>query len=1166
MTITRFERKAPHMRKVTSYAALLLTGAAVAQVSAQQVDWPSTRIVHPKQSVIGPYNAVFLSGSDGIERPAQGYVAGETLSGMPQWTLRAWIKPTAVPTGLVPVAAIGKPGSATARAFALEDGRPRFTLSGKTVKGGGAITPDRWHLLVATGDGATVRFYVDGRAAGTMQAEAAPPAAIVALGPRLAGLPGFAGRIAGVTLEPKMLSASQIAALGKTVPDEALIRFEDASPSWPLQVKTQYGLTTPQPTWELPTSKAPFPQPRAKPVSTAPALQPTREGHYAVNAWRLIDAPAVQAGGATISQPGFDAARWHAATVPGTVLTTLVDRGVYPDPTIGLNNMAIPESLSRQAYWYRTEFTLPATPAKRLTLTFDGINYAAQVWVNGSPVGDVKGAFIRGTFDVTERLRPGQRNSVAVLISPPPHPGIAHEQSLAGGRGDNGGALMSDGPTFGASEGWDWIPGVRDRNMGLWQGVDLAATGIVTIGDPAISTRLPRPDNSVADVSIDVPVTNHGTTPTTATVRAAFDDVTVEQTVTLPAGATQVARFTPGSFPQLAVQKPKLWWPNGYGDPALHTLNLSVASDQAVSDRRSLDFGMRSVTYELSSLDTAGALRRVLVDSALAHDLGKPVIDERHPALRKVRGGWANSLMPGAETSPAVQSLPEDPLSPQMVLRVNGVRIAARGGNWGMDDMMKRVGTDRLAPYFRLHREAGMNIIRNWMGQSTEEAFYALADRNGLMVLNDFWESTQDNDAEAQDVPLFVANARDVVRRYRTHPSIVLWFGRNEGVPQPVLQTALQDMVWQEDGTRIYKGNSRVINLGGSGPYEWHPPEDYFTSYPHGFAIEVGTSSFPTLESWQRTVPAADRWPISDTWVYHDWHQERGVSMASFMKALETEFGAPRDLADFERKAQMLNYESYRAIFEGFTAGLWTTNSARMLWMTHPAWPSSDFQIYSSDYDTHAAFYGTKKGAEPVHVQMNQPDRTVVMANTTQAMLRGVTVRARVTDLAGTLVTTREQTVDVPANQTVSTFQLALDPALAKGPVLVRVEAVGADGGRLSENFYWQAAKPADLRVMEAMPKVALKANAQAGSAANGERTVTVALSNPSKTPALQAKLTLFDAKGVQVLPAYFSDNYVSLLPGESRTVTVRYPGNRGAATVRLRGWNVVEASVRGTR
>jgi hypothetical protein len=429
------------------------------------------------------------------------------------------------------------------------------------------------------------------------------------------------------------------------------------------------------------------------------------------------------------------------------------------------------------------------------------------------------------------------------------------------------------------------------------------------------------------------------------------------------------------------------------------------------------------------------------------------------------------------------------------------------------------------------------------------------------MVLNDFWESTQDNDAEAQDVPLFVANARDVVRRFRTHPSIVLWFGRNEGVPQPALQEALQDVVWQEDGTRLYKGNSRIINLGGSGPYEWHDPADYFTSYTHGFAVEVGTSSFPTLESWQRTAPAADRWPINDTWVYHDWHQERGVSMATFMKAMDTEFGPARDLADFERKAQMLNYESHRAIFEGFNAGLWTTNSARMLWMTHPAWPSTDFQLYSSDYDTHAAFYGAKKGSEPVHVQMNLPDRRVLMVNTTQVAVAGVKVMARVTDLSGRMLLTRTQDVTVPVNGVAEAFTLDLTEPLRQGPVLVRLEALAAEGRRLSENFYWQAGKPEDLRALTEMPMATLALRAQDGAAANGERELRIGLTN-GPTPALQTKLTLFDGKGEQILPAYFSDNYVSLLPGETRQVSVRYPAARGPATVRIRGWNVAAATI----
>ncbi len=232
--------------------------------------------------------------------------------------------------------------------------------------------------------------------------------------------------------------------------------------------------------------------------------------------------------------------------MPGTVLTTLVDRGVYPDPAVGLNNLSIPETLARQDYWYRTEFDTPAEAAGRqMWLTFNGVNYSAEVWVNGRMTGTMKGAFIRGRFPVT--LAAG-RNAIAVRVSPPPHPGIAHEESMTAGVGENGGVQMMDGPTFVATEGWDWIPSVRDRNTGLWQGVTLAATGPAVMGDPQVVTTLPKPDNSVADVEIAVPVTNNGQAPVTTTVRAVFDDVVVEKPVTVAPGQTIRAVLSPANF------------------------------------------------------------------------------------------------------------------------------------------------------------------------------------------------------------------------------------------------------------------------------------------------------------------------------------------------------------------------------------------------------------------------------------------------------------------------------------------------------------------------------------------------------------------------------------------------------------------------------------------
>jgi hypothetical protein len=1144
---------------------LLAGSLALAGVApAQQVDWHSPRLPRPRLDTIGPYNARFIAGGDGIARPAQGYADGEMLLPAPRWTLSAWIKPERRSPGRIVVGGLGVPGQAGSRALALADGRAALLLGDTMLVGGSPLPLGGWHHVAATDRDGELRLFLDGKPVARGRAPASAPAALVVIGPRTAGEPGFTGAVAALTYAPRVDPADVVVA-ARQAPDDDLVAFEDASPSWPLQVRTQYGEAVPQRAWTLPHGNAPFSRPSAIPVPDRPALDPAVDGRFAVNGWRMAEAPGVTTDGAAVSRPGFDAGRWYAATVPGTALTTLVDRGIYPDPRIGLNNMAIPERLARQDYWYRTEFAVPVDLAgKRLELAFNGVNYAARVWVNGHAVGDIKGAFVRGRFDVTGSLRPGQRNAIAVRVSPPPHPGIPHEQSMTAGRGENGGAMQIDGPTFSSTEGWDWIPGVRDRNTGLWQDVELAATDAVTLGDPQVVTTLPKPDNSVAEVEIDVPVTNTGPAALATVVRAAFDDVVVEQPVTVPAGATVAVALRPAEHPALRVTHPRLWWPNGYGDPALHDLRLSAAVGGAVSDARELRFGMRQVTYELSSLDSGGDLRRVEVDLARARQLGTPIIDERHQSLRKVPGGWADSLFPGAERSPAVVPGYSDPrLSPHLVLHVNGVPIAARGGNWGMDDMMKRVDRARLEPYFRLHREAGMNIIRNWMGQSTEEAFYSLADQYGLMVINDFWESTEDNDAEAEDVPLFVANARDTVRRFRNHPSIVLWIGRNEGVPQPILETALQDMVWREDGTRLYKGSSRIINFAGSGPYNWREPTGYFTDFAKGFAVEVGTYSFPTREAWARAVPAADRWPINDTWAYHDWHQERAVAVTSFTEALALRFGAPTSLDDFERKAQMLNYESHRAIFEGFNAGLWTTNSARMLWMSHPAWPSTDFQIYSWDYDTHASFYGAKKGLEPVHVQMNLPDRHVIMVNTTRRPLTGVTVHARAVTLDNKPVFTGQRTLDVPANGTADVLPLDLGAALATGPLLIRLEAIASDGSRVSDNLYWQASAPAALRALTGMPNARLTATVSTAGVDGGERVVVVDLANAGATPALEAKLTLFDTNGKQILPAYFSDNYVSLLPGEARRITVRYPQQSGAAIVQLRGWNVADETIR---
>jgi hypothetical protein len=501
-------------------------------------------------------------------------------------------------------------------------------------------------------------------------------------------------------------------------------------------------------------------------------------------------------------------------------------------------------------------------------------------------------------------------------------------------------------------------------------------------------------------------------------------------------------------------------------------------------------------------------------------------------------------------------------LAPYLVIRVNGVPIAARGGSWGTDDLLKRIGRERLEPYFRLHQAANLNIIRNWLGQNTEEVFYDLADEYGLLVLNDFWASTQDFQVEPQDPQLFLANAREVLLRYRNHPSIAVWFGRNEGVPQPIINEGLAELIASLDGTRHYTGSSNMVNLQGSGPYNYRPPVQYFTELARGFSVEVGTPSLATLESLEATLPAADRWPISDTLAYHDWHFGGNGDVASFMSTLERQFGAPTSLADFERKAQMMNYVSYRAVFEGFQAHLWTRNSGRLLWMTHPSWPSNHWQIYSSDYDTQASYYGVKSACEPVHVQMNLPDYSLAVVNTTRQDHRDLTLTSRVIALDGRLLARHTTKVSATANSTITLPSLNLAPALAtEGLVLVVLTLDERGGARISENIYWQGADDQSHQKLNSLAPQSVSVATQT-TLEGGQTVVSVTLENRGSIPALATKLTVVDSSGKRVLPVLYSDNYLTLLPHEPRKVDIHCPVGGRCAQIQLRGWNVVPATM----
>ena len=820
---------------------------------------------------------------------------------------------------------------------------------------------------------------------------------------------------------------------------------------------------------------------------------------------------------------------WYDASVPETVLTTLVRQGVYPDPYYGLNNMVIPEDLCRSNWLYFNHLKLDSTQlsAKTLELLFNGINYRAEIIFNGKKLGHIDGAFTRGRFDITGLAK--ERNLLIVRILPPPNPGIPHEQSARTGRGPNGGVLCLDGPTFICSEGWDWVPGVRDRNIGIWQDVRLIATSGIALGDVQVITGLPLPSTDYADIIVKVPVKNALPEDKTVVLEASADGLQLRGEVLVKAGASAEAVL------RGRMEHPRLWMPVGYGEPNLYTLDVRCLSGGEVSDSRSIRFGVREFSYELT-VDAPGqkGLR-------IEYDPSQGDIFEN----LKLRGVGQGVEVPSLRKDVDVTSLhllEDDGMSPYLVIRVNGVRIFCRGGNWGMDDMCKRVSRERLEPYFKLHRAAGFNMIRNWTGENTEEVFYALADEYGLLVWNDFWISSEGYNLNPQDEPLFLANATDVVRRFRNHPSIAIWCPRNEGYAPASLDTALSEMIAREDGTRRYHPNSRYCNLRSSGP--WHyirNASEYYTDRAAGFNTELGSPSFPTAASMKKFLPEEDRWPVCDAWHYHDFHPE----VKLFEDALYDMYGAPDGLEDFCRKAQMMGYDSYRAMFESWNSRMWDNTSGVLLWMSHPAWPSVEWQTYSWDCETMGSWFGARKACEPLHIQMNLHDRKVVVLNTTAADCKGLSACAEVYDLKGKcLLRSDLGHFDVSANSLHSLSELKL-PSL-KGVVLVRV-LLRKGNDVVSQNDYLLARDGKYLE-LNSLPTVSLKVKAM--GAGRWE------VRNASKVPAIGVKLSLMK-DGIQVLPAIFSDGYFNLLPGEKRTLSVEC-SEEGPFTILTEGYNVL--------
>jgi hypothetical protein len=906
------------------------------------------------------------------------------------------------------------------------------------------------------------------------------------------------------------------------------------------------GLRTPQSKSELPQGKAPYQTPVRKVKKDIPAkLLPAETGEWIIaEGWELSESTPVIESKQSIFDHNYNTSGWYNATVPGTVLTTLVEQGVYPDPYFGLNNLAIPDTLCRMDWWYRISFEIPqGLTGKQIGLLFNGINYKAEVFLNAKKLGNIAGAFIRGEFDITEILDYSGKNILAVHILPPNNPGIPHEQSMIAGQGLNGGQLSLDGPTFISSIGWDWIPGIRDRNIGIWQDVRLVVNEDVVIIDPQIISNLALPDTSKADITLRALLRNKTNRPANGVFTASLEGMVKEIPYDLQALEEKTVETT------MVLNRPKLWWPNGYGGQPLYHMELAAKSGDVVSDAQTVRFGIREMSYELMVHSPANGNCRVeFVPVDMMAD-GRPVFDYDNRVRLETEKFFIPALRKDVDEAGLIRLPQNDPVGAYLVVKVNGVRIFCRGGNWGMDDGMKRSSRDRLEPYVRLHREAGFNMIRNWTGESAQESFYSLCDEYGMLVWNDFWITTDDT-VSPNDQDLFMRNATDAVRRFRNHPSIALWCPRNEGFAPKGLSERLTFMLAKEDPTRHYHGQSRFLNMGTSGPWGYYKdPSRYYTDNAKGFNTEMGSFAVPVAGTVRKFIAEEDLWPINDVWAYHDMHC-KSQNFPDFIDAVNR-YGQAAGMEEFAKKSQMVTYDAWRNMLEAWNSKMWGNTTGLLLWMSHPAWPSMIWQTYTYDYETPGSYFGAKKACEPLHVQMNLPDNDIMVVNTTRNSYENLDIAVTYYDLSGKQIHKEQKKTGTVANGVTGCFTPS-PKVFLPDVYLIRLELKNKNTV-LSVNDYWKVSGTEACHQFNTLgiPGISMKAVRKGGK-------ILLEIRNNSNIPAVAVKLYAKNADGGNILPAYFSDGYFNLLPKENRKVEVQLPVNTGC-TITAEGYNFTE-------
>ena len=851
--------------------------------------------------------------------------------------------------------------------------------------------------------------------------------------------------------------------------------------------------------------------------------------------WALQSSATTHASGDVLSTSSYHPQGWTPIRVPTTVVAALVKANIFPDPTIAMNLRKLPgvdypiginfatlpmpaSSPFAVSWWYRTPFDIPvATSGRHVQLHFDGINYRANIWLNGQRIADtssIAGSWRSYVFDITSRLNPDAHNALAVEVFAPTEKDLAF--------------------TFA-----DWNPMPPDKDMGIFRKVFLTFSGPVTLSSPSISSQLNSPANDRAQISITAQATNTTDQPLQGILRGTLGDVSFEQPVALAPGEIKDVNFEARDYPQLILSHPHLWWPAQMGEPRLYPLHLQFEVAGTISDATDTRVGIRQITSEITS-----PTRRLFRIN------GKPLL---------IRGGgWSTDFLFREDS----QRLNAE-LSYVQDMGLNTLRLEGRPETQDFYQQTDRRGILVMAGW------SCCDFWEQWPKWTPEDyaiaadslrtQMYRLRAHPSLLV----WLNGSDNPPPPQQEQVYLGIEQQLHWPNPTLSSATAKLATGNA-QNGVRMTGPYDFIapsyWLADTQENQPGHK--CDLGGCGG-------------AHGFNTETSAGpAIPPIESLRTMLGPDHLWPIDDTWKFH---AGGGVfhELDNYTNALNARFGPASSVDDYAQKSQAMAYESTRAMYESFSRNKYASTGV-IQWMLNNSWPSLIWHLYDYYLRPGGGYFGAKIAMQPLHPLYSPTDRSIWVVSSQYTDAPHLRLQANIYNLDMTGKFSRTVTLNAVADTTQRLFTLPVLRGLSSVYFLKLVLTDG-HGKILGSNFYWLSTSPdtidwsksnwyvtpssssADYTALAHLPSVHLDLTQT--SHQSGDQTIThITLRNSGNSLAFGIRLKLDKGPhGDEVLPALWEDNYISLLPHERRDLTVTCAtASLGSAqpVVEATGWN----------